>query len=116
MNVVRANDVADIAAAGIGAGIRPHWIEGPHHRDRIDVGIVTVSPGAVTPPHVHLGGQVIVVVDGRGFVETAGERVVVERGDVVVCPPGELHTHGALEDGSLVHITVSALGFELPAG
>jgi quercetin dioxygenase-like cupin family protein len=53
----------------------------------------------------------MVVTGGRGFVETAGERVEVGRGDVVICPPGELHTHGACDDSSFSHLTVTTGGY-----
>jgi quercetin dioxygenase-like cupin family protein len=92
----------------------PQWLEGPFNADRLDVAIVTVSPGGSAPPHVHLGGQVIVVTRGRGFVETGGERIVVGEGDVVICPPGELHTHGAEADAPFSHLTVTTGGYHFP--
>ena len=81
---------------------------------RLDVGAVTVKAGTATPPHVHLGGQVILVTHGRGFVETDGNRVEIQAGDVVICPPGELHTHGALDDTPLSHLTVTTGGYSFP--
>ena len=92
----------------------PHWLEGPFNGDRLDVALVNVAPGAATPPHVHLGGQVIVVINGRGFVEVNGSRIEIGNNDVVICPPGELHTHGALADGPLVHLTVTTGGYSFP--
>ncbi|MGD9793869.1 MAG: cupin domain-containing protein [Acidimicrobiia bacterium] len=94
----------------------PQWLEGPHNGDRLDVGIATFAPGAVVPPHIHLGGQVIVVTAGRGFVETDGERVEVTPGDIVICPAGELHTHGAVDDESFAHLTVTTGGYSFPDG
>ena len=47
-------------------GLHPNWIEGPFNADRLDVGVVTMSPGVATPPHVHIGGQVLVVTHGEG--------------------------------------------------
>ena len=91
-----------------------HWLEGPFNSDRLDAGIVTVSRGGATPPHVHLGGQIIVVTAGRGFVEAAGERWVVGPGDLVICPPGELHSHGAHGEDSFSHLTVTTGGYEFP--
>ena len=95
--------------------LRPHWLEGPFTSDRLDVGLVTLSPGGVTPPHTHVGGQVIVVTAGRGFIETGGERSIIEPGDVVICPPGELHVHGALGDEPMAHLTVTTAGYTFPA-
>jgi quercetin dioxygenase-like cupin family protein len=77
MRVVRAAEMAELSAnvALEGHGVTPNWLEGPFNADRLDVAVVTVRPGAATPPHIHLGGQVIVVTAGRGFVETGGSRV-----------------------------------------
>jgi quercetin dioxygenase-like cupin family protein len=93
----------------------PEWLEGPHNAGRLDVGIVTVSPGGATPPHVHIGGQVIVVMTGRGFVEAGGERHDIRPGDIVIAPPGELHTHGAASDDALSHLTVTTGGYHFPS-
>jgi len=116
LRVVPAREIAELSEAvpGEPARLVPAWLEGPHNSDRLDVGLVTTSPGGVTPPHVHLGGQVIVVTGGRGFVEVDGERVEVSAGDVVICPPGELHTHGALDDHPFSHLTVTTGGYTFP--
>ncbi len=84
------------------------WVEGPHTAERLDVGIVRAAPGSRTPPHLHHGGQVMVVIEGAGFVETTdGERVVMREGDVVIAEPGEEHVHGALDDTPVTHLTVT---------
>ena len=94
-------------------GLTPTWLEGPFTADRLDVGVVTMSPGAATPPHVHIGGQVLVVTHGHGFVEANGDRQTLSPGDVVVSPPGESHVHGALDDESFTHISVTTGGYTL---
>src|ERR1700720_1905031 len=91
--------------------IRPQWLEGPFNADRLDVGLVTMSVGGATPPHTHLGGQTLVVTAGRGFIEAGGGRGTVGPGDIVLCPPGELHVHGALGDEPLAHLTVTTGGY-----
>jgi quercetin dioxygenase-like cupin family protein len=108
--------VAEISA-GVPAEesrLEPHWLEGPFNGEGLDVGIVTVSPGGATPPHVHLGGQVMVVTAGCGFVETNGDRIQITEGDVVICSAGEQHTHGAEGDSSFSHITVTTGGYTFP--
>jgi quercetin dioxygenase-like cupin family protein len=115
MRLVRADEVHSLGAEPDEPGrLVPQWLEGPFNGDRLDVAVVTLSPGGAAPPHVHLGGQVIVVTGGRGFVETAGERVVVGEGDIVICPPGELHTHGAEADSPFSHLTVTTGGYSFP--
>jgi quercetin dioxygenase-like cupin family protein len=118
MRVVRSSEADELVArtAAEGGSLLPNWLEGPFNADRLDVAIVTAGPGGVTPPHVHIGGQVIVVTSGRGFVETNGTRVEIGEDDIVICPPGELHTHGALPDASITHLTVTTGGYSFPDG
>ena len=116
MKVFRADAVGALAgkAPAGDAGLGVEWLEGPVNADRLDVGLVTVAPGGETPPHVHLGGQVIVVLSGDGFVATASERLSIGAGDVVISPPGELHTHGAGPTSALSHLTVTTGGYDFP--
>jgi quercetin dioxygenase-like cupin family protein len=116
MKIVRADEVSRLAStlpSGDG-GLEVNWFEGPSSGNQLDVGLVTLSEQGVTPPHVHFGGQLIFVLSGRGFVETADERIVVGPGDVVVTPPGELHTHGAEGGEPMAHLTVTTGGYSFP--
>jgi quercetin dioxygenase-like cupin family protein len=97
-----------------GAWLRAEWIEGPFNSNRLDVGMVTMNPGGATPAHVHLGGQVLVVTSGEGFIETGGERHIITTGDVVVCPPGEEHVHGASDHHHLSHLTITTGPYTFP--
>jgi quercetin dioxygenase-like cupin family protein len=116
MKVVRSDEVTALSSEPVteANGLHMNWLEGPVAGAQLDVGFVTLAPGGAAPPHSHDGGQLIVVVSGRGFVETAGERVEVGPGDVVISAPGELHTHGAASDGPMAHLTVTTGGFALP--
>ena len=93
--------------ASAAPGLDLTWLQGPTTNDELDVGIVKVAAGAQTPAHSHHKGQVIVCVSGQGFVEHAGHRIVVDQGDVVICPAGEYHVHGAAADQSWEHLTIS---------
>jgi quercetin dioxygenase-like cupin family protein len=112
MKVTRKEEIDEMPGSAP-PGLYPNWVEGPFNADRLDVGVVTMSPGVATPPHVHIGGQVLVVTHGLGFVEANGERQTVSPGDVVVCPPGESHVHGALGEGPFTHISVTTGGYTL---
>ncbi len=116
MRIVTATELAAMSAEipDEPGQLRPAWLEGPFTADRLDVAVVTVSPGGATPAHTHVGGQVIVVTAGRGFIEAGDDRRTIQPGDVIICPPGELHTHGALGDQPLAHLTVTTGGYTFP--
>lgn len=116
MRILTAAEVAEMSARtpAAAAALDAQWVEGPFAAERLDAGIVVMSPGGATPAHSHIGGQVFVVTAGRGFVEAGGERRELGPGDIVVAPPGEVHVHGALADSSFAHLTVTTLGYTFP--
>jgi quercetin dioxygenase-like cupin family protein len=74
----------------------------------VSVNDVFFGPGGRTYWHRHELGQVLLVVHGRGQVQTrAGEGGWVEAGDVVFFEPGEEHWHGAGEETYLLHRAIS---------
>lgn len=69
--------------------------------------IVTFMPGARSNWHEHPAGQRLVVISGKGWVQQEGEpRQVIEPGDVVWCPPGVKHWHGATDTTSMRHYAI----------
>jgi quercetin dioxygenase-like cupin family protein len=116
MRIVRSDEVTAMSSPPAEAVpfTGPQWLEGPLFADRLDVGMVALSHGGVTGPHAHIGGQVMVVTAGNGFVETDSERVELATGDVVIALPGELHTHGALPGKDFSHLTVTTGGVRFP--
>src|SRR5437879_7660138 len=70
---------------------------------------VTFEPGARSAWHTHPLGQTLIVTSGRGFVQSWGGPVEeMHAGDVVSCPPGEKHGHGATQDSELKHLATKA--------
>src|SRR6266851_100904 len=68
---------------------------------------VTFEPGARTAWHVHPLGQTLIVTAGRGLVQSWGGPVEqIRPGDVVSCPPGEKHWHGAGPTTAMTHIAI----------
>jgi quercetin dioxygenase-like cupin family protein len=68
---------------------------------------VTFEPGARTAWHTHPLGQTLIVTAGCGLVQSAGGPVVkIRPGDVVWCPSGEKHWHGATLTTSMTHIAI----------
>jgi quercetin dioxygenase-like cupin family protein len=74
---------------------------------RVVAASVTFEPGARTAWHRHPLGQTLIVTAGCGLVQSEGGPVErIRPGDVVCCPPGEKHWHGATATTSMTHIAV----------
>ena len=75
---------------------------------------VTFEPGARSNWHIHPTGQHLVVTDGIGRTGTIDGRIEeFKTGDVLWCPAGVKHWHGAAPDHSMTHF---ALTGTLPDG
>ena len=69
--------------------------------------LVTFEPGARTAWHTHPLGQRLIVTAGSGWVQCSGApKREIRAGDVVVCPPGEQHWHGATATTGMSHIAI----------
>lgn len=69
---------------------------------------VTFEPGARSAWHTHPAGQRLVVVSGVGLVQEWGKPVQeIRPGDVIVCPPGVKHWHGAAPTTAMTHLAVT---------
>lgn len=69
---------------------------------------VIFEPGARSFWHTHPTGQVLIIVEGEGRSGVFGEKVsVLKKGDVVICPKGVKHFHGAAPDQRMVQMTVT---------
>ncbi|MDQ2138013.1 cupin domain-containing protein [Alcaligenaceae bacterium B3P038] len=73
--------------------------------------LVTFEPGARSAWHTHPFGQQLVVVSGLGLVQEEGQPIQrIHPGDVVWCPPGIKHWHGAAEKTAMTHLAVTGTG------
>lgn len=71
-------------------------------------GHVTFAPGARSAWHTHPAGQVLIVTDGMGWVQAeGGAKREIKPGDVVWCPPGVKHWHGATATTGVRHIAIT---------
>ncbi|MES2385252.1 MAG: cupin domain-containing protein [Pseudomonadota bacterium] len=69
---------------------------------------VTFEPGARSAWHTHPAGQRLVVLSGVGLTQEWGKPVqVIRPGDVVACPPGVKHWHGAGPTTAMTHLAVT---------
>jgi len=74
---------------------------------RVSVASVTFEPGARSAWHTHPLGQTLVVTAGCGWTQCEGEAIVeIRAGDVIWCPPGHKHWHGASPTTSMTHIAI----------
>lgn len=71
-------------------------------------GTVTFTPGARSAWHVHPAGQLLLVTAGTGWTQEEGRPVhEVHAGDVIWCPPGVKHWHGATPTTSMTHVAIT---------
>ena len=69
---------------------------------------VTFEPGARSAWHTHPKGQYLIVTAGAGLTQEWGKPIQQLRpGDVVWCPPGVKHWHGAASTTAMTHIAVT---------
>jgi quercetin dioxygenase-like cupin family protein len=109
MKITRASDIARSAAApdyftGTVEMEPLHKPDGPSGPNALRVHF---APGGRTNWHTHPEGQLLIVVDGEGWTQTAGQaKQVIRPGDVVWIPAGERHWHGATATSAMVHLAM----------
>jgi quercetin dioxygenase-like cupin family protein len=70
--------------------------------------IVNFEDGARTAWHTHPLGQTLIVISGRGLVQSEGENAQeILPGDVVWIPANERHWHGAAPNSPMSHVAIS---------
>ncbi len=68
---------------------------------------VSFEPGARSAWHTHPLGQVLIVTSGCGWTQCWGGPIVeIRAGDVIRCPPGHKHWHGATSTTAMTHIAI----------
>ena len=73
----------------------------------VNIGSVTFEPGARTNWHSHKGGQILLVTEGKGLYQEKGGRIeVIEKGQVIKCPPNIEHWHGATPTDAMKHVAI----------
>jgi len=68
---------------------------------------VCFEPGARSAWHTHPCGQTLIVTAGLGWTQCWGEaKEEIRPGDVIVCPRGKKHWHGATPTTAVTHIAI----------
>ncbi len=75
---------------------------------RVSGAVVTFEPGARSAWHTHPLGQNLIVVAGCGWTQCeGGPKKEIRAGDVVCCPCGQKHWHGATATTAMSHIAIT---------
>lgn len=79
----------------------------PRPQSNVTGAYVTFNPGTRSAWHTHPVGQTLVVTTGTGWVQEWGkEKKTITPGDVVWCPPGVKHWHGATSTTGMTHLAI----------
>ena len=71
---------------------------------------VTFAPGARSAWHTHPAGQTLVVISGTCWTqEWNGRKVEAKAGDIIWCPEGVKHWHGASPDKKMTHLAITGV-------
>jgi quercetin dioxygenase-like cupin family protein len=87
--------------------VRIDMLNVPPAPARVSCASVTFEPGARSAWHTHPLGQTLIVTAGCGWTQCEGEQIFeIRPGDVIWCPPGHKHWHGATPTTSMTHIAI----------
>jgi len=83
----------------------------PYTTDTLYAGLQTILPGETARAHRHTPFALRFIIEGeRGFTAVEGEKVMMERGDMVLTPSWEWHDHGNEGDRPMIWMD----GLDLP--
>ncbi|SFD12393.1 cupin domain-containing protein [Spirosoma endophyticum] len=69
---------------------------------------VTFEPGARSHWHSHPGGQMLLAIGGIGYYQERGKSIqILQKGDVVKCPPNVPHWHGASPAVAFMQVVIT---------
>jgi gentisate 1,2-dioxygenase len=81
----------------------------------IYIGLQLIQPGETAPNHLHTPSAVRFVVEGQGgYTVVRGEKLPMEKGDLILTPPGLWHQHG--HEGAEPVVWLDALDLPLVHG
>jgi quercetin dioxygenase-like cupin family protein len=70
---------------------------------------VSFDPGARTHWHIHSGGQLLHILEGKARTQAWGESIrALSAGDTAITAPGEKHWHGASADGPMTQLAITS--------
>jgi len=79
-----------------------------HDQLHCQIGNVTFEPGARNNWHLHPGGQILIVTEGKGYYQQKGKPIqLIQKGDVVAILPDVVHWHGASAECQMTHMAIN---------
>lgn len=70
--------------------------------------VATFAAGAKLDWHMHPAGQQLLITEGTGYYQERGEEVqIVQKGDVIKCPPGIEHWHAATPKTGVTYLAIT---------
>jgi gentisate 1,2-dioxygenase len=108
----RAGDLVgtDLAERRVFMLINPN-LKAPFTTDTLYAGLQLIRPGEVARAHKHTAFALRFIVEGHGaFTAVGGEKVTMERGDLVLTPTFEFHDHGNESSEQMIWLD----GLDLP--
>lgn len=79
-----------------------------HDSTKLSAGVVNFKAGARTNWHTHPKGQMLVILDGKGWTqEENGKIIEFKKGDVVWIPANVKHWHGASQNSAMSHLAIA---------
>ena len=83
----------------------------PYTTDTLYAGLQLIRPGEVARAHRHVAFALRFIVEGEGaFTAVGGEKVTMQRGDLVLTPSWQYHDHGNESDAPMIWLD----GLDLP--
>src|SRR5579871_4773193 len=71
------------------------WPDAPHTTDTMYGGLQLILPGEIAPAHRHIAFALRFIIEGeKGFTAVEGQKMTMERGDVILTPSWHWHDHG----------------------
>ncbi|KAI9482733.1 MAG: RmlC-like cupin domain-containing protein [Benjaminiella poitrasii] len=86
-------------------------MKAPYTTDTLYAGLQLINPGETAPAHRHRAFALRFIIEGqRGFTAVEGEKIYMEKGDVILTPPWTWHDHGHEGDDVMIWLD----GLDLP--
>jgi quercetin dioxygenase-like cupin family protein/alkylhydroperoxidase/carboxymuconolactone decarboxylase family protein YurZ len=83
----------------------------PDSETNVSAAYVTFEPGTRTNWHIHERGQRMVITEGVCWTQSeGGQKIIATAGDVIICPAGVKHWHGASPDSQMTHLVLTGGG------